>query len=98
MIELLVASWTSFILVISFCFLSLFWFFVYAGSVTGVGVKSYEKPGFAFYTSILVSIALSIFPAFIIDMSIGQYLMDLALIFAGLFVTTFLAIEYSRKK
>lgn len=98
MIEFLVASWTSFILVISFCFLSLFWFFVYAGSVTGVGVKSSEKPGFAFYTSILVSIAISIFPTFIIDMSVRYYLIDLALIFGGLFVTIFSIIEYSRKK
>lgn len=98
MIEFIAASWTSFILVTSFCLLSLFWFFIYAGSVTGVGGKSNKKPGFAFYTSILVSIALSIFPTFIIDMSIGHYLMDLVLIFGGLFVTIFLAIEYSRKK
>jgi hypothetical protein len=48
--------------------------------------------------SFLGSFALSFFPIFIIDMSIGYYLMDLSILFAGFSATIFLIIEYSRRK
>jgi hypothetical protein len=98
MIELLSAAWTFVILTASLSSLSLFWFFVYAGSITGVGAQPSEKPGFAFIMSFLLSFALSFFPIFIIDMSIGYYLMDLSILFAGFSATIFLIIEYSRRK